>query len=87
MRKTWVREECGGLSGNGMRKGVVWGKNKPSLFLVNFSQSHCIGVLPSSRGGLGSLELAELSVTPFLSLTHCATLGKLYGISEPQMHL
>lgn len=70
-----------------MRKDVVWGENKPSLFPANLSRSHGAGVFPSSRGGLGSLELAELSVTPFLSLTHCVTLGKAYDISEPQMHL
>lgn len=61
---------------------------KPSLTQTIFSQPlppSLISENTSHRGGLEPPHLAELSVTPFPSLPHCATLGKSHDTSEPQM--
>lgn len=81
-----------------MRKGVVCGKNKPSLNpcgpqlhpdpLLSSTEhtSRVTALWPCSPAGegQGSLEVAELSVTHFCP-THCATLGKSHDVPELQM--
>ena len=49
------------------------------------SRITALGAFPTAEEGQGSLELADCH--PFLSLTHCVTLGKSYDVSEPQMSL
>lgn len=49
------------------------------------SRITALGALSTAEEGQGSLELADCH--PFLSLTHCVTLGKSHDVSAPQTSL